>query len=179
MKIRFGVRDTVGATLKAANVVAGVFYDEDNKVPTFSAFNSINELRTRALQRTGGGRIWWRQLARSSAGTLSSGNDRRGGQFGPNFKKTFKATPLTGDNPYGQLSSGVGASIDPYGVTEQTIGAALPTYQNYITVFSLALPQDGFASQSAGSLPVPYTYCDVTMWYDIEFYGPVFDNSSS
>lgn len=174
VKCSFNIRDTEVASGAAANVIAGAAWNDTNVQPVLADFDTEDELRRRALQRSAGMQWWWRKMVRTPNGTNAAGSGSRGGSMWTKpFKRFFANTALTAHDPYGKVTTRTAPS-DPYGVTNQG-GFVGPAFSKYISFFAFGLPQDGVAAGGVGGLNMPYVYCTITIWYDIEYYGPVYD----
>lgn len=173
VKCKFGVRDTESASTAAANVICGAVWNDVDTQPVITDFDTEDELRRRSLQRNVGMQFYWRKILRSSNGGNSAGNTRGGGMYTKAFKRFFRNTTLTAHDPYGKITDRL-SPADPYGVSNQG-GYTGAAFNKYISFFGFGLPQDGVAAGGVGGLNMPYIYCEVTIWYDVEFYAPVYD----
>lgn len=166
-KVAIEIRDSSvsGPTGAATSIVAGIHKTAYNADTSMGAFNTIEELMERCNQRTQNERFIWRRINRVVSGY--NANVARGGRQAP-LKLSFSALPVGVDPlvPYGRLSTEVGG--DPYGLTFDT--GSTPTNPNYFSIFAFSQFADG---GTVTPRALPYTYFDINIWYDIEFFSPV------
>lgn len=170
-KVEITIRDTAPATgggAHATNIIAGVHKTVFNPDTSVTAFDTLDELRIRCNQRLRGERFIWRRLSRVVSGYNAA--IARGGRNAP-LKLRFGAISagFPSSRPYGVLSDDAGG--DPYGLTFDT--TSFPNNENYFTCFAFRQESDG-----GFITPMPYTYFDISVWYDIEFFDPVFVGQS-
>lgn len=159
----FQIRDTSAATVRAVNNICGYHFMQNGSTTVSAApFDTLQEIRTRAIQAEKGERVRYRKVVRSTNGNQSSGNVKEGGLRMPKFKLYMPFCGLTESNPYGRVQQTVGG--DPYSLTCST--SSVPDFEQQVTMFVTSEPDTNGAQ-----LPIPYTYIDVTIWYDCEFFG--------
>lgn len=162
------VKDSSTSTNRACEVVAGLHRTTvaPDLGSTFLLFDTYQELRVLAAQRTGMNKFIWRRIVRNlSLVNNTAGTSKYGGTRLPPLRIRTKNMGMNQSFPYGRLTDE--AEGDPYGQTFDT--ANFPSYESYLTLFAISLPQDG---QTVSLSAMPYTYFDYQITYDIEFFLP-------
>lgn len=165
-KVHVNIRDTSAVTTNASNIVAGIHKIGYQPDTTIGGFNTIEELEQRCNQRYQNERFKWRRMARAVSGYNT--NIGPGGKIYM-FPLRFRGTPVGLDSryPYGKISSETDG--DPYGLTFDT--SSFPSNESYFSIFAFSQPVD-----AAITRPLPYTYFNISIWYDVEFFAPIQQN---
>lgn len=174
VNININIRDTGAVTARAGNIIAGVHYSSYSTPASIAGFDTIEELETRSVQRAGGEKFFWRRMARAV-----SGYNTNIGPGGKIFMRPFKIKyPTTGVNakaPYGKIATHTAdVDADPYGISSDT--AATPTCEFYFSIFAFSQYDTNLTNITR--LPLPYTYFDIKIFYDVEFFSPLVENQA-
>jgi len=165
-KAKATIRDTASAQTHAMVNVVGLHKTPIDPDTSMAGFDTLEELQLKSRQRHRGERFWWRQLSRS-LGTNGIGTGKNGSLRLPPMRCALRQQAFNERFPYGRVGT-AGSGLDPYGVTFNVDSP--PENPYFVTLFAFALPQDG--QTPLDILPLPHTYFEVTIWYDIEFFQP-------
>lgn len=172
--MKTNIRDVnivTGVGAVAPNIVMGLHYTPDTPDAGITGFDEIKELYERSYQRIEGEKFKWRRMSRAVSGYNT--NIGPGGRiYLPALRMSARNFALDVKCPYGRVNTDDPAG-DPYGITAPVNDS--PERSHYYTLFGFSEFDTGLAT-----IPkfMPNVYCDIVMWYDVEFFQPVLSNET-
>lgn len=176
------IRDTSANTVNAVNVMVGCSVSDGvPATPTAGGYDTeltLDRYKLRNLPRgtTGGGfyRFHHNKLSRNTAGTMVSsaaGNLNKwvGGAQGPTAYHFKDKRSYHLEDPLATLTTG--GMIEHEAEGEFPLTSAynnVPIDGMFLGVWAFSLPMDAAAVK-----PLPYTYFNVSIIYDVEWYAPI------